>query len=204
MEDTILQYIAQYGYVGIYLALMLGIIGIPIPDEVLMAFAGFLVSKGSFQYLYTLIIAFLGSITGMSVSFFVGRKLGLPFLVKYGKKVHITPEKLHKMEAWFHRFGKMTVTVGYFFPGFRHVTAYLAAISKWSFGTFLLYAIPGGFIWVATFLTLGVFLGQHWRAFTAVVYNSLWVVIALVAISLLAWQWWRRLSKVKAKNVNDD
>lgn len=199
MLDTFLQFVFTYGYIGIFLALVLGIVGLPIPDEVLMTSAGFLISLGKLQYVPTVMAAFAGSICGMIVSFYVGHKLGLPFLERYGHKFHITTARLSKMERWFRRFGKFTVTIGYFVPGLRHVTAYLAAISQWPLRTFLCYAVPGGLVWATTFVTLGTLLGHHWRALFTMLYHYFWLGILIILAAVVFWQAIRRSVKLNSK-----
>ncbi len=188
MKDTLLLLVAQYGYFSIFGALVLGIVGLPIPDEFLMTFGGYLVSRGQLHYLILVLSGFLGSAAGMSISFYIGHQFGLPLLEKYGGKINVTPDKLTKAELWFKRFGRFAVTIGYFIPGVRHFTAYSAGISKWPFHTFALYAYPGGLVWVLTFTTLGFFMGEHWRevAVTLHKYTLSGVLVLLAGAGI----WW--------------
>lgn len=202
MLDTIIKIVAHYGYAGIFGALVLGIVGLPIPDEVLLAFAGYLVSKGQLHYFFVLLSAFLGSVFGMSVSFFVGHRFGLPLLERYGSKINVTPEKLARSELWFKRFGKFAVTIGYFVPGIRHFTAYSAGISRWPFRTFALYAYPGGLLWVSTFIIAGIFLGEHWRTFSIEFHKYMRLAVIVVLAGPAAGGWSAKLpvnSDPKAK-----
>ncbi len=84
MIPTHFHWIETYGYLGVFLSLMLGMFGLPVPDETILAFVGYLVFKGDFQALPALLAAFLGSICGITLSYLVGRTLGLPLLHKYG------------------------------------------------------------------------------------------------------------------------
>jgi membrane protein DedA with SNARE-associated domain len=138
LKHILFQFVSQFGYIGIFGSMMLGMIGLPIPDELLMTFAGYLVFKGRLVYLTTLIVASLGAVSGVSFSFLLANKWGLPLLEKHGRKLHITPERLKKSEVWFQRFGKFAVTFSYFIPGVRHFTAISAGISRWSYRAFLL------------------------------------------------------------------
>ncbi|MDB5052909.1 MAG: alkaline phosphatase [Bacilli bacterium] len=201
IEENILSVITHYGYIGIFGSLALGILGLPVPDEILMTFSGYLISKGELQYFPTLLISVLGSLLGMSVSYLIGHKFGYPLLVKHGAKIHITKEKLEHAEQWFKRFGKFAVTIGYFIPGVRHLTAYFAGISKWPSRTFFLYAAPGAVIWALTFNTLGIVVGEHWREVTETIHRylllALFVVIAAVA-AIWGIKWFGKL-RIKVK-----
>lgn len=130
LRAVALSLIIKYKYFGLYINLALGILGLPIPDETLLMFAGFMVSKGQLHFLLTLFITLLGSVSGMSLSYIIGRHLGLPFLVKYGKYFHLTPEKLSKGQKWFQRYKGMSLVFGYFIPDLRHLNAYAAGMSK--------------------------------------------------------------------------
>ncbi|BCJ88346.1 DedA family protein [Effusibacillus dendaii] len=199
IQDLLLRFFADYGYIGLFAALILGIVGLPLPDELLMLFAGFMVSKGELRFVPTVLVALSGSMIGISLSYFIGYRFGFPLLEKYGRRIHLTPEKLEKAERWFSRFGKFTVTFGYFFPGIRHITSLSAGISKWSYGTLFLYAFPGALIWVFTFIPLGIHLQEDWRIVAGIVRKFTWgIVIVVVALAMVGWRIQRRLKKRRA------
>jgi membrane protein DedA with SNARE-associated domain len=98
-SQTILHWIIQYGYIGIFCLLMLGIVGVPFPDELIMTCAGYLIFKGHLQPAPTIIAAFLGSVSGISLSYTIGRVLGTTLIDKFGHLVHVTPKKLNSVNA---------------------------------------------------------------------------------------------------------
>ena len=162
MDHNLDSFIGQYGYVGIILALAGGIVGLPIPDELLLTFIGYSVSQGRLTYVMALGSAFIGSITGITISYFIGLKLGLPFLKKFGPIMYITEERIEFTRRLFQRWGVLVLFFGYFIPGIRQISAIIAAISHISFRKFALYAYTGGLVWSITFLALGQFLGKSW------------------------------------------
>jgi membrane protein DedA with SNARE-associated domain len=198
IQHKLLALIAHFGYIGIFSAMVLGIIGLPVPDEILMTFAGYLISQGKLHYIPTVIVSVIGSFTGMSVSYFIGHKFGYPLLEKYGRKIHITKEKLDRTQHWFKRFGKYALTLGYFIPGVRHLTAYSAGISKCSYRSFCLYAAPGAMLWAVTFITLGTYLGVHWRIVTETIHRYLLIMVVILIVAGVA-VWYIR--KVKDKKI---
>ena len=137
--EYIEQIIASYGYIGIVLILTGGIIGLPIPDEMILTFIGYYIYKEKMTYLYAFIAAFLGSTLGISVSYYLGAKLGLPFLEKYGPKMHISRKKIAKSQYLFHKYGPVLLCVGFFLPGVRHITGYLSGIAQYRFLKFAIY-----------------------------------------------------------------
>src|SRR5439155_6394983 len=123
-------WITQYGYGAIFVLLMLGIVGLPVPDETLLTFAGYLVFKEKLAFLPTLLAAFLGSSCGISVSYACGRGLGTYFIRKVGPVLRFKAEHLIEVRTWFICRGKYTLVLGYFVPGIRHFTAFVAGSSK--------------------------------------------------------------------------
>jgi membrane protein DedA with SNARE-associated domain len=143
LKHFIMHLVVVYGYPGIFGALVIGIFGAPIPDEILLSFAGYLSSKGEMKLHLAIIAALLGSACGISLSYGIGRFFGLYLFEKYGHYIRITPENLAKVHDWFNRYGKWTLAAGYFVPGIRHLVAYLAGTSRLRFSTFALFAYVG-------------------------------------------------------------
>lgn len=157
--EFISSFISQYGYLAIFLLLSLGIIGLPVPDEILMTFVGFMCQEGHLNYLLSILLSFLGSSTGMIISYLIGNKLGKPIILKYGKWIGLSNKRFVKVERWFHRFGPWTIIIGYYVPGIRHVTSYMSGITQMKFRTYLAFACFGALTWVIIFISIGYFLG---------------------------------------------
>ena len=161
--QCILPFLIKYSYLGIFAALGLGILGLPIPDETLLALAGFLVFNGTLSYPNAIMAAFAGTISGISIGYLLGRGFGHPFLVKYSANLRINPEHLHKAEEWYGKYGKFALFIGYFVPGVRHLTAIFAGIAVMPYKTFAMHAFAGGLLWTVTFVTMGYYLGEKWK-----------------------------------------
>jgi len=196
--EMISQWVAHYGYVAIFSLLVFGIVGLPVPDEWLLTFAGYLVYKRNLHLLPAYVSALLGSMCGITVSYIIGRSLGLWLLHHYGRFFHITPERIDRVHAWFGRFGTWTLLVGYFMPGVRHVTAIVAGTSTLRPLLFAIFAYSGALIWSATFIGLGFFFGDQWSQVLGQVHEHLVIIAwgAVVFISLyLTWRFRKRASK---------
>lgn len=193
--ETVLQLVTQYGHVAIFCLLVLGIVGLPVPDEWLLTFAGYLVYKGHFHYLPTVAAAFAGSACGITISYIIGRTGGLYLIHKYGRYVHLTQARLDRVHNWFERMGRWTLFFGYYMPGVRHFTAVVAGSSELEPPVFALFAYSGALVWVVTFISLGYFLGERWSTISEEIHGVLlWLTIAAVAAGLLFW-WLRRRKK---------
>ena len=189
--EIITQWISHYGYFGLFSLLMLGIVGLPVPDETLLTFAGYLIFKKQLSFPLTLLFAFLGSATGISLSYILGRSLGLYLIHKYGRYVFITPEKLELVHRWFLRGGKWSLPIGYFIPGVRHLTAYVAGSSRLEIPVFATFAYSGALIWSTTFILLGYFLGDQWEFVLSRLENNI-LEGTLIVLAILAVIWFLR------------
>ncbi len=155
-------WLIHYGSFALFLLLTIGIIALPVPEETLMVIAGILMHHGKLQIPQTIIAAVLGSLCGITASYLLGRTAGHFLIIRYGKWIGIKQEHLDKAHAWFERFGKWTLFLGYFIPGIRHFTGFTAGMSSLDFKDFALFAYSGALIWVTTFLSIGYFFGNYW------------------------------------------
>lgn len=191
--DLIVNWVTQYGYIAIFSLLMLGIVGIPIPDETLLVFCGYMVSRGNLEPVPTLLTALLGSTCGITVSYTIGRTLGLGFIHKYGRYIHVTEDRLNGVHKWFDRVGHWALFIGYYIAGVRHFSAILAGTSKLEYRTFALYAYSGAFVWVCTFLSIGYYFGEHWKEASELVHkNLLWISLAAITAAVAYYVYRRR------------
>jgi len=195
MEQHILAWIAQYGYFAIFLLLVFGIVGLPVPDETLLTFTGYLVFRGRLSLPLAYAAALAGSLSGITVSYTLGRTFGLVLIHRYGKYLRIREAHIAKAHAWFARAGHWALTFGYFVPGVRHVTAYAAGMSEVEPPLFALFAYSGGVAWVATFIGLGYFLGDRWQSVQKNVDRYVLggsIAAAVLILAGLAWRRWGR------------
>ena len=187
---------AVYGAPALFVLLMLGIVGLPVPDETLLVFCGFLIFKGTMHPATTWIFAWLGSACGITLSYTIGRTLGMTAVTRYGKYLHITEEKVNRMHVFFEGSGHWTLTFGYFIAGVRHFTAIVAGMSKLELPIFALFAWGGAALWVSTFLALGYLLGDKWEAAAEHAHQILSYVAAGAIIGALAYYtYWRRKNR---------
>jgi len=181
VESQIIAWITQYGYLAIFVLLIFGIVGLPVPDETLLTFTGYLIYRRELS----MPLAFAAAVA-------LGRSFGLALLQRFGKHVHLTPERLARAHAWFERIGHWALTVGYFIPGVRHLTAYAAGMTEVAPHQFALFAYSGTVLWVTAFLSLGYFLGERWKVVELHVERYL-VGLSIALAVLLGGYWiWRK------------
>ncbi len=190
--EGVFAWVAMHGYWALYLLLALGIVGLPVPDETLLVFAGYLIGRGTLHPLWTFAAAVAGAWTGISISYTLGRTLGLGVVHRFGRFLHITETRILRVHRWFDHIGHWALFVGYYIAGVRHFTAILAGTSGVSVQTFLAYAWTGGALWVTTFITLGYYIGEDWKRIAELVHEYLLVASIVVIVAALLVYFWRR------------
>ncbi len=170
------ELVGQYGYLAIFLLLMLGIVGPLIPDETILVVAGILIRKGTLNGLGTLAVAYAGSVCGITLSYILGRIGVTALLHKLGA------HHLQKTHDFFERYGRWTLFFGYFIVGLRHLTAVVAGTSKLEVPVFAAYAYTGGFFWVLTFLLIGYYIGDGWERWAHYIHEGFGIGAVLVVV----------------------
>src|SRR6185295_4350803 len=186
--DGVFAWVAAHGYGALFLLLALGVVGLPIPDETLLVFTGYLIFRGKLHPVGAFTVAVAGTWTGISLSYVIGRTLGHEAVHRFGKYIHVTEKRLHKVHRWFDRIGHWALFIGYYIAGVRHFTAIVAGTSCLEYRHFAPYAYGGAFVWVSTFLGIGYYFGEHWREVSEMVHhNLLWISAVVIAIAVSYW-----------------
>ncbi|WP_048602021.1 DedA family protein [Rubeoparvulum massiliense] len=180
--DTLRSWLDQYDYFILFFTLMTELIILTLPGELLMSYAGFLVSEGKLNWLVSILVAGLGSSIGITFTYLIGFHYGAPFLKKHGQRVHLGPDKFEKASQWFEKQGNKVLLITYFIPGVRHISGYFSGITKIPYRIFAIYAYTGALIWTSTFITIGKFLGPKWEEFHASVKKYLLIGGIIIAI----------------------
>lgn len=194
-KEFALNIIETYKYVGLYFLFIVDTMGVFLPSKTLLTICGILVEQGRLSLLPLVLATLSGSLTGFSTSYFIGLKVGKPLLTKYGKYLHLTPKRYEHAEAWFNKYGPAFIVVAYYTPGLRHVTPYLAGITKMSFIKAFFFALAGASLWILTFVSLGRFLRNNIYELHQLLDRYLWEAIGATALTLLIWAIIRARSK---------
>lgn len=184
--ETMLVWIHHYEYPGIVVLLMLGIIGLPIPDETLLLFVGYLTFKGELSIPLSLLSAVLGSASGITVSYGLGLLLGSRVPSALGPWVHISETHFVTAQRWVSKWGKYGLLVVCFVPGLRHLGALTLGASGLRYPTFALFAYTGAVVWSTTFITVGYLLGEEWGSSSIALRQMFsWIGLGTVGIVVL-------------------
>jgi membrane protein DedA with SNARE-associated domain len=156
--------IAALGYGGIILLMAIESACIPLPSEVTMPFAGYLVATGRFNLQIVALAGAVGCLLGSYVAYYVGASGGRWFLERYGRYVLIAPHELAIADRFFERWGGATVFWSRLLPVVRTFIAFPAGVSRMRLLPFTLYTLAGSYLWCLALAYAGMDLGQHWTA----------------------------------------
>jgi membrane protein DedA with SNARE-associated domain len=174
-EHSLTVLIGQYGYSAIFCLVVAGIVGLPVPDQLLLVLSGYCVLTGSLGLASTLGAAILGSVCGITLSYALGRASG-----SYLSRVTFAAARLENANRWFERFGKWTLLFGYFVPGVRNFIGFVAGMTRLTIRHFAPYAYAGATISSVTCVLAGYFLGEQ-TAWAFASPNRILVVAIVVA-----------------------
>src|SRR5262245_61332211 len=160
-EQTVVQWITEYGYFGIFFLLIFGIVGLPIPDEWLLVISGYLAFKEVLQFFPTVAIAAMGTACGLTTSYILGRSSSGYVVRRYGRWLSIDENKIERVQHWFQNLGRWVLVIGPFIPGVRNLMGYVAGASRLRLQTFARFAYVGAVFSSATFVTFGYVVGHH-------------------------------------------
>lgn len=161
----VLELVNRYGYTILFGSMVFELIGFPLPGEFMMTYCGYLVYETKMNWTVSILMAFAGVASGITISYFIGSRLGIDFFRKNGSHFHMGPERLEKTSKWFQSYGNKLLMAAYFIPGIRHITGYFSGITGISYKKFAINAYIGAFIWTSTFISLGKALGPNWSNF---------------------------------------
>lgn len=192
--------VLQFSYFGIFIGMTVESAAIPLPSEVIMCYAGFLVSKGEFQFWPVVIAGTLGNLVGSIILYYIGLKGGRTFVTRYGKYLHITDAKMARAENMFARYSDFTVFIARLLPVVRSFISLPAGILEVNFTKFIIFTLLGSFPWSIALTYVGMKLGDNWEEITKIMqpFQDL-VIVALIIATVVAiyWKFFRKKKKLK-------
>ncbi len=177
---TLVQYIGDMGYWGIFLLMFLESTFFPFPSEIIMIPAGYLAYKGEMNVYLIVIVGILGSVGGALFNYYLAMHFGRKFLLKYGKYFFIKEETLDKLEAFFTKHGELSTFNGRLIPGIRQLISLPAGLAKMNIVKFSLYSALGAGIWVVVLVALGYLLGSNEALISEYLHTA--TIIALISV----------------------
>ncbi len=201
--------VSNYGYLGIFVLMLLGSACIPIPSEIVMAFGGALASETfadqvlgdpskSLSLLGVIVVGVLGSLAGSLLAYWLGYAGGRPMIDRWGKYLMLRPHEVDRAQDWFERHGEATVFWSRLIPLVRAFISLPAGVARMNLGAFTLYTTLGLLPWTIGLALAGRSLGDQWNNVERFIAP---VSIATVIVLLAGIVWWvirRRRARVES------
>ena len=188
------------GYLGVLVAMGIELAMVPLPSELILPYAGFLISDpsqvepltgGAWTFWIVVVVATIGNTLGSLVSYAIGAYGGRPFLERYGRYLLIRPHEIELADGFFERHGSVTVFIGRLLPIVRTFISFPAGVARMHLGKFVLYSTLGAFLWSILLVWAGTVLGENWVDIRRML-QPFDLAIAVAAIGLIvAFIWWR-------------
>ncbi|QFF97537.1 DedA family protein [Psychrobacillus glaciei] len=199
MEAWITDWLSQFGYLGVFLLILIENIFPPIPSEVILTLGGFMTTTTTMTRLGIVIASTAGSVGGAAILYGIGSLLDVnrleKIVQKYGKLLRLTTKDIQKANVWFEKYGVWAVFFGRLVPLVRSLISIPAGMSKMGFGLFLLFTTLGTLIWNTVLVSVGAAVGENWDeivAYMDIYSNAVYIILAIIGIIFLVWYFKKR------------
>ncbi len=179
--------VSSWGYAGIFSLMLLESSSLPVPSEVVLPFAGYLVSKMLLNFWFVIAVSTVAAIAGSLIDYYIGLK-GIQVLTRHrilGRAV-LSTDQLAFAGRWFTKYGSFIVFIARLIPGLRTIISFPAGAAKMPLAKFVAFTTVGCIIWNTVLVYVGYYLGKNWTEVAAVLqYILITVVIALVLLAVI-------------------
>jgi membrane protein DedA with SNARE-associated domain len=188
------------GYVGVMVAMAIESAMIPLPSELILPYAGFLVSdltqiepltKGPWNYWIVVVVATIGNTIGSLIAYAIGAWGGRPFLERYGKYLLIRQHEIELADRFFQRYGNATAFFSRLLPIVRTFISFPAGVARMPLVPFVAYSTAGAFLWSMLLVFAGQQLGARWVEIRHALEPFDLAIAVLVVAAFLLFLWWR-------------
>jgi len=193
--DSLAGPLNQFGYWAVLLLVMVEDFGIPVPGETVLIAASLYAGAGKLNVVAVGVIAFVAAVIGDNIGFAIGHFGGRALVLRWGRYVRLTGDRLDKAEAFFDRHGAWIITVARFIEVLRQANGIIAGITDMRWQRFLAFNALGAALWVGTWVSLGYLAGSHiGTIYHYITEYSLYLLIALAVLlaGYIAWHVLRR------------
>ncbi len=163
LSRFIVSMISTFGYTGIFLTMAIESACIPLPSEIIMPFAGYLVSSGQFTMLGVTLAGAIGNVAGSIVAYYAGVWGGRSFVEQYGPYMLVSRTDIATADRWFAKYGEATVFFGRMLPVVRTFISLPAGIAGMNIYRFILFTFLGALPWCYLLAYIGVKMGEEWE-----------------------------------------
>ncbi len=196
--NWLVSIVHDLGVLGIFVMTFVESTFVPIPAEMTMIPAGYLVQQGKMPFVPVLAASIVGTVSGAYFNYWLARYFGRGIFIRYGKWLMIDEAKLIKLESFFRKHGAISTFTGRLIPGLRHYIAFPAGLARMDIRKFFLYTALGGGIWMTVLICLGYFVGENKEIATKYLPMAKLVILSLMALGVVVYVRRQKRMAVKA------
>jgi membrane protein DedA with SNARE-associated domain len=194
---------AAVGYLGVFFAMVVESTLLPLPSELILPFAGFLISDHSIEPLthsqwnfwVVVIVGVVANTTGSLCGYFLGARLGRPFLDRWGRYLLVRKHEVDQAERFFERWGSPTAFISRLLPGVRSVISFIAGVSHMPIGRFAVYSTLGAIPWTIALVYAGTVLGSNWTQIRDNLKPFDTLILVVCVLAVVAFVGWRLIHR---------
>jgi len=203
LSGFIVATISLLGYSGIVLLMAIESACIPLPSEIIMPFAGYLVSTGQMNLWAVGVAGAVGCVLGSLVAYWVGMYGGRPLIEKYGRYVLVSRHDLDMADRWFAKRGEIIVFVSRLLPAIRTFIAFPAGVARMNLKRFVIYTFAGSLPWCLGLAYIGQKLGEQWNKDDTLKtwFHRFDFLIGIAAVLLAGWWIWRHIGHLRKERT---
>lgn len=211
VRDLVTQIYEAVGYLGVALWVAIESVVIPIPSELILPFAGFLVGEGDaiepitgqpWDFWLTVLAGTIGATVGALIAYAIGAWGGRPIFERWGRWIGVTAADLAKAEDFFARHGEAASFFGRMVPVIRSLVSFAAGVARMPLGKFTLFSFLGSLPWTALLVFGGMQLGANWETVGAWLKRFEYAIVAILVVIALAWIWFRIIKPRRAAGAS--
>jgi membrane protein DedA with SNARE-associated domain len=200
VRQLVTQMYEAVGYIGVAIWVAIESVIIPIPSELILPFAGFLVGEGAaiepltgqpWTLPLVVVAGTIGATVGALIAYAIGYWGGRPVILRWGRILRITPDDLDKVEGFFAKHGAAASFFGRLIPVVRSLVSFGAGVGRMPLGPFILYTILGSLPFTFVLVFVGVQLGANWESIGAVIKQFEYLILGILVLIALAFLWLR-------------
>ncbi|EAG1547173.1 DedA family protein [Listeria monocytogenes] len=186
METWITSIMADFGYVGIFVLIMVENLFPPIPSEIILTFGGFMTTVTSLNVVMVIIVATLGSVVGAillyKVASYFGKERLTKIVLKYGRILRLKESDIERAENFFLKYGSWAVFLCRMIPLIRSLISIPAGMTKMKMSRFLILTTAGSLLWNTVLIGLGAMLGESWSEIVVFMDSFSTIIYSIIAI----------------------
>lgn len=189
----IAEWLKQWGYLGIFICVFVGNLGVPVPEETVMLVAGFLAGRGFLDLKFVYLVCLMSAVSGDCSGFFIGRHGGQRIVARLAARFSTIRQRYERLQLFFHTHGSKAVFMARFIAGVRFMAGPMAGAAGMPFFRFLGWNVLGAIIWCAMVVTIGYLVGDElYRVSEMAHHAQRWIAVTVLFLLCVFWFfWWR-------------